>query len=93
MIQDMREMMAELMRNNSPSESSSTEDSAAVRRSPRGAEPTAARGISAEDRAPVRRSPRGAEPTAARQNSAAAAANAEGGARGNTTTTRQTTFR
>ena len=42
MMHDMREMMAELMRNNGPSESSIAEGSAAVRASPRGAEPTAA---------------------------------------------------
>ena len=42
MTHDMREMMAELMRSNTPSESSSAEDGAAVRASPRGAEPTAA---------------------------------------------------
>ena len=44
MMHVMREMMAELMRNNGPSESSSAEGSAAVRASPRGAEPTAVRG-------------------------------------------------
>ena len=37
------EMMTELMRNNGPSESSSAEGSAAVRRGPRGAETTAVR--------------------------------------------------
>ena len=47
MMQDMREMIAELMRNNGPSESSSAEGSAAVRESPLGAEPTAARQTSA----------------------------------------------
>ena len=39
-MHDMREMMAEPMRNNSPSESSSAEGNAGVRASPRGAEPT-----------------------------------------------------
>ena len=43
MMRDMREMMAELMRNNGPSESSSAEGSAAVRASPRGAKPNAVR--------------------------------------------------
>ena len=43
--------MVELMRNNGPSESSSAEGSAAVRASPRGAEPTAVRGNGAEDSA------------------------------------------
>ena len=47
MMQDMREMIAELMRNNGPSESSSAEGSAAARESPLGAEPTAARQTSA----------------------------------------------
>ena len=41
-MRDMREVMAELMRNSGPSESSSAGGSAAVRGSPRGAEPTAA---------------------------------------------------
>ena len=50
-MHDMREMMAELMRNNGPSESSSAEGSAAVRASPRGAELTAVRGNGAEDSA------------------------------------------
>ena len=49
MMHDMREMMVELMRNNGPSESSSAEGRAAVRASPRGAEPTAVRGNGAED--------------------------------------------
>ena len=44
MMHDMREMMAELMRNNGPPESSSADGSAAVRASPRGAKPTAVRG-------------------------------------------------
>ena len=48
MMQDMREMMAELMRNNGPSGSSSAEGNAAVRTSPRGAEPTAVRGNGAD---------------------------------------------
>ena len=42
MMHAMREMMAEFMRNNGPSESSSAEGRAAVGGSPRGAEPTAA---------------------------------------------------
>ena len=46
-MQEMREMVAELTRN-------SAEDSAAVRESPRGAEPTAVRGNSAEDSAAVK---------------------------------------
>ena len=50
------------MRNNGSSESSSAESSAAVRASPRGAEPTAARGNGAEDSAAERRSQQGAEP-------------------------------
>ena len=54
-MQHMKEIMAELTRNNSPSESSSAEGSAAVR------------GNSAEDSAAVRGSPRGAEPTVVRQ--------------------------
>ena len=83
MMRDMREMMAELMRNNDPSESSSAEGSAAVRASPRGAEPTAVRGNGAEDSAAERGSQQGAVPTAAaRQISAAGAATAGGGARG-----------
>ena len=74
-MHDMRETMTELMRNNGPSESNSAEGSAAVRGSPRGAEPTAVRG-----------SPEGAEPTAAaRQIAGAGAATAGGGARGYTT--------
>ena len=36
MMHDMREMMAELVRNNGPSESSSADGSAAVSASPRG---------------------------------------------------------
>ena len=79
MIQDMREMMAELMRNSDPSVFSSAEGSATVR------------GSSTEDSAAVRGRPRGAEPTAARQTSAAAVAAAAdaagGGARGDTCTT------
>ena len=51
MMHDMRKMLAELMRNNGPSESSSAEGSAAVRASPRMAEPTAVRGNGAEDSA------------------------------------------
>ena len=47
MMHAMREMMAEFMRNNGRSESSSTEGSVAVGGSPRGAEPTAARETSA----------------------------------------------
>ena len=47
MMHAMREMMAEFMRNNGRSESSSAEGSAAVGGSPRGAEPTAARETSA----------------------------------------------
>ena len=43
LMNDMTEMMAELMRNNGPSESSGAEGSAAARASPRGAEPTAVR--------------------------------------------------
>ena len=83
MMHFMREMMAELMRNNGPSESSSAEGSAAVRGSPRGAEPTALRG-----------SPEGAEPSAAtRQISAAGAAATGGGARGYTTAARETIIR
>ena len=42
MMQDMREMMAEFKRNNGPSESGSAGGSAAVRGSPRRAQPTAA---------------------------------------------------
>ena len=42
MMHDTREMKAELMRNNGPSESSCSEGRAAVRVGPRGAEPTAA---------------------------------------------------
>ena len=61
MMHDMREMMAELMRNNGPSESSS----AAVRASPRGAEPTAVRGNGTENSAAERGSQQEAEPTAA----------------------------
>ena len=79
-IHDMREMVAERMMNNGPSESSSAESSAAIRGSPRGAEPTAARG-----------SPEGAT-AAARQISADGAATAGGGARGYTTAARETIF-
>ena len=94
MMRDMREMMAELMRNNGSSESSSAEGSAAVRASPQGAEPTAVRGNGAEDNAAERGSQQGAEPTAgARQISSAGAATAGGGARGYTTAARETTFR
>ena len=64
MMHDMREMMAELMRKNGPSESSSAEGSAAVRASPRGAEPSAVRGNGAEDSAAERGSQQGAKPTA-----------------------------
>ena len=59
-MQDMREMMAELMRNNGPSESSSAEGSAAVKGRPRGPGPTAVSGSSADDSAAVGGSPRGA---------------------------------
>ena len=94
MMHDMREMMAELMRNNGPSESSSAESSAVIRPSRRGAEPTAVRGNGAEDSAAERGSQQGAEPTAAaRQIPAAGAATARGGARGYTTAARETTFR
>ena len=89
MIHDMREMMAELMRNNGTSESSSAEGSAAVRGSPRGAGSTAVRANSAENSAAVRGNPRGAELTAARQISAAAVATAGGGAREDTTAARE----
>ena len=47
MMHAMRKMMAEFMRNNGQSESSSATGSAAVGASPRGAEPTAARQTSA----------------------------------------------
>ena len=57
MMQDIRDMMVDLMRNNGPSESSSAEGSAAVRASPRGAEPTAVRGNGAEDSAAKRGQP------------------------------------
>ena len=79
-MQDMGEIMAELTRNNSPSEPSSAEGSAAVR------------GTSAVDSVAVRGNPRGAEPTAVLQISAAAAT-AGGGARGATAGARETTFR
>ena len=93
-IRDMGEMMAELVRNSGPSESSSAEGSAAVRVSPRGAESTAVRGNGAEDSAAERGSQQGAEPTAAaRHISAAGAAAAGGGARGYKTTARETNFR
>ena len=62
-MRDMREVMAELMRNNGPSESSSAEGSAAVRASPLGAEPTAVRGNGAKDSASERGSQQGAERT------------------------------
>ena len=87
--------MIELMRNNGPSECSSAEGSAAVRPSPRGAEPTAVRGNGAEDSAAERGSQQGADPTAAaaaRQISAAGAATAGGGAQGYTTAAREMTF-
>ena len=78
----MREMMVKLMWINGPSESSSAEDSAAVRGSPRGAEPTAVRG-----------NPEEAEPAAAaRQFSSAGVATAGGGTRGYTTAVRETVF-
>ena len=94
MMHEMREMMAELMRNDGPSESCSAEGRAAVRASPRGAEPIAVRGNSAEDSAAERGRQQGAEPTApARQISAAGAATAGGGAQGNTTAARETTLR
>ena len=67
MMHDVKEMMAELTRNNGPSESSSAEGSAAARGSPRGEEPTAARG-----------SPEGAEPTAAARQISAAGADTAG---------------
>ena len=80
-MQGMREMMAELMRNNAPSKSSSAEGSAAVR------------GSSAEDSAAVRGSKREVASSAARQTSAAAAATG-GGARGDTcATAREMTLR
>ena len=47
MMHATREMMAEFMRNNGRSESGNAEVSAAVGRSPRGAEPIAARETSA----------------------------------------------
>ena len=93
-MHDMKEMMAELMGNNGPSESGSVEGSAAVRANPRGAEPTAVRRNGAEYNAAERGSQQGAEPTAAaRLISAAAAATAGGRARGYTTAARETTFR
>ena len=93
MMHDMREMMAELMRNNGPSESSSTDGSAAIRASPRGAELTALRGNGAEDCAAERGSQQGDGSTAAaRQLSAAGAATAGGRARGYATAARETTF-
>ena len=77
MMHDMREMMAELMRNNGPSESSSAKGSAAAKGQSRVAEPTAVRGNGAEDSAAERGSQQGAEPTAAaRQTSAAGSATA-----------------
>ena len=86
--------MADLMRNNGPSESSSAEGSAAVRASPQGAEPTAVRGNGAENNAAERGSQQEAEPTAAaRQIAAAGAATAGGGAQGYSTAARETTFR
>ena len=94
MMHFMREMMAELMRNNSPSESSSAEGSAAVRGSPQGAESTAVNGNGAVDSAAERGSQQEAEPTAAgRQNSGAGAATLGGGARGNTTAAREMAIR
>ena len=94
MLHNMREMMVELMRNNGPSESSSAEGSAAVRASPRGAEPTAGRDNGAKDSAADKRSQQRADPTAAaRQISAAGAATAGGGARGYTTAARERTSR
>ena len=94
MMHDMREMVAELMRNNGPSKSSSAKGSAAVRASPRGAEPTAVRGNGVQDSAAERGSQQGVEPTAAaRQISAAGATTVGGGARGYTTAARETTFR
>ena len=65
MIHDMLEMMAELMRNNGPSDSSSAEGNAAVTASPRAAEPTAVKGNGAEDSAAERGSQQGTDPTAA----------------------------
>ena len=62
MMHDMREMMAELMRNDGPSESSSAEGSAAVRASPRGAEPTSVRGNDGEASAAERGSQQRADP-------------------------------
>ena len=93
MMRAMEEMMAELMRNNGLSESSSAEGRAAVRASPRGAEPTAVRGNGAEDSAAEKGGRQGAEPTAAaRHISVAGAATAGGGARGYTTAARETSF-
>ena len=93
-MHDKREMMVELMRNNGPSESSRAEGSAAVRASPRGAEPTAVRGNGAEYSAAERGSQQGAEPTAtARPISAAGAATVGGGARGYATAAKETTIR
>ena len=80
MMHDMREIMAELMRNNGPSGSSSAESSAAVRASLRGAGPTAVIGNGAEDSAAGKGSQQGADLAAtARQISAADAATAGGG--------------
>ena len=94
MMHDMREMLAEFMRNNGPSESSSAEGSAAVRASQQGAEPTAVRGNAAEDSAVERGSQHRAERTAAaRQFFAAGATTAGGGARGYKTAARETNFR
>ena len=93
-MQDVRENMAELMRNNGPLESSSAQGSTAVRGSPRGSEPTAVRGSGAEDSAAVRGSPQGAGLiAAARPISAAGAATSVGGARGDTVAARESAFR
>ena len=94
MMHDMREMMAKLMRNNNPSESSSAEGSAAIRASPRGVEPTAARGNVAEDSAAERGSQQYAEHNAAaRHISSVGVATAGRGPRGYTKAARETTFR
>ena len=83
--------MAEILRNNGPSEYSSVENNPAVRGSPPGTEPTAARGNSADDRAAVRGSPRGAEPTSVQHTSAAVPA-AGGAGQGDMTSSRETTL-
>ena len=62
MMQYIREMMAELMRDNGRSKTRSAENSAAVRGGARRAEPTAVWGNSAEDSAAVRGSQRGLNP-------------------------------